>query len=148
MILHRICTLAAMTMLLGACANPREEAREELRKLRTAMDEHRARYGRYPSAIDPRQPASAANLPLHPRDGVGVELVHAGANGFQALARRRPWICTMNVDAQGAERLECATLSSSDAPPTQPGNGANPLDSVLHSSSPPPVDRSAPAPNP
>ncbi|MFL5382764.1 MAG: hypothetical protein ACJ8GN_09650 [Longimicrobiaceae bacterium] len=124
----------AVAVLLGACANPREEARGELRKLRTALDEHRARYGRYPETVDARRPASAANLPLQPREGVSVELVHAGAGGIQALARRRPWICTMNVDARGAERLACATLTNTDAPPAQPG-GASPLDSMLHAPS-------------
>jgi hypothetical protein len=124
----------AVAVLLGACANPRAEARQELKKLRTALDEHRTRYGRYPETVDPRRPASAANLSLQPREGVTLELVHAGADGIQALARRRPWICNMNVDARGAERVECAPLSNSDAPPAQPGK-ANPLDSLLRAPS-------------
>ena len=135
MIRHPLLTVA-MAILLGACANPREEAREELRKLRAAMDQHRTGHGRYPATIDPRRPASAANLPLQPREGVALELVHAGADGFQALARRRPWICTMNVDARGAERMRCAPLGNSDAPPDS-GSRANPLDSMLHR--PPPA---------
>lgn len=126
----RLCMLAAAALALGGCANPREEARGELRRLRVALEEHARRYGRYPDTLDAGLPASTANLPLRPREGVSLELVHAGADGFQALARRRPWICTMNVDARGAERLRCATLSS-DAPPV-PGSRANPLDSVLH----------------
>jgi len=130
MIRHPIFAVVGIALVLGACANPREEARGELRKLRTALDEHRARHGRYPESIDPRQPASAANLPLRPREGVSLELVHAGADGLQALARRPPWICTMNVDARGAERLRCATLSNTDAPAS--GSRASPLDSMLH----------------
>jgi hypothetical protein len=120
-----------IAMLVGACANPREEARGELRKLRTAVEQHAARYGRYPETIDPRRPASAANLSFQARKGVSLELVHAGTDGIQALARRRPWICTMNVDARGAERMRCATLSNADAPPAS-GGRANPLDSMLH----------------
>lgn len=130
MIRHPIFAVAGIALVLGACGNPREEARGELRKLRTALDEHRARHGRYPESINPRQSASAANLPLQPREGVTLELVHAGADGFQALARRRPWICSMNVDARGAERLRCAPLSNTDAPAS--GSRATPLDSMLH----------------
>jgi hypothetical protein len=128
--------LAAMAFALGACANPREEAREELGRLRAAMEQHAARYGAYPQTIDAARPASATNLPHRPQEGVTVELVHAGADGFQALARRPPWVCTMGVDARHAQRLECAPLTS-QAPPAAPGSrAANPLDSVLHSPAP------------
>jgi hypothetical protein len=119
----RVCTLAAAVVALAGCGNPREDARGELRRLRAALEEHATEYGRYPDTIDAARPASATNLPLEPRRGVSVELVHAGADGFQALARRRPWVCSMNVDARHAERLKCAPLTSSapDGPaPSRP----------------------------
>ncbi|HEV7587733.1 MAG TPA: hypothetical protein VGO40_06350 [Longimicrobium sp.] len=108
----RICVLAVLTIASGGCANPREEARDELRGLRLAVEQHARDYGRYPKTVDAGRPASATNLPHRPRRGVTVELVHAGADGFQALARRRPWVCSMNVDARHVERLKCAPLTS------------------------------------
>jgi hypothetical protein len=128
----RMFAFAAAAVALGGCANPREEAREALRGLRVAMEQHATRYGRYPDTVDAGLPASATNLPNQPRSGVRVELVHAGADGFQALARRRPWVCTMNVDARHAESLECVPLTN--APPAPPsGSRTNPMDSMLHS---------------
>jgi|GEM_PF-3436331 len=129
---NRILVLAAAAVALGGCANPREEARDELRGLRMAMEQHATRYGRYPDTVDAGLPASATNLPHKPRSGVTVELVHAGADGFQALARRRPWVCTMNVDAKHAESLECAPLTST-TPEAPVGSRTSPLDNVLHS---------------
>ena len=126
---RRICTLAAVAVALGGCSNPREEARTELRELRVALEQHAKAYGRYPDTVDAARPASATNLPHSPKRGVSVELVHAGAEGFQALARRAPWICTMNVDARHVEKLRCAPLSNSA--PTVPAS-----DSAARSASP------------
>lgn len=111
-----------LAIALAGCANPREEARDELRALRVALEQHAREYGRYPDTIDAARPANATNLPHQPRSGVTVELVHAGADGLQALARRRPWVCSMNVDAKRAERLECAPLTSSA--PSVPADSA------------------------
>jgi len=114
----RACALAAVAIALGGCGNPRADAREELRQLRAALEQHAKEYGRYPETVDPARPASATNLPHRPKSGVSVELVHAGADGFQALARRQPWICSMNVDARHVEKLKCAPLTglATDAP--------------------------------
>jgi hypothetical protein len=119
-----IVVAAATIAALGGCANPRAEARDALHDLRAALDQHARVYGAYPSTIDPARPLSATNLPHHPPAGVGVELVHAGADGFQALARRRPWVCSMNVDATRRERLKCAPLTSNG--PERPDSGAAP----------------------
>jgi hypothetical protein len=126
----RICTFAVLAIALGGCANPREEARDELRGLRVALEQHAKEYGRFPDTIDAGRPASATNLPRRPRSGVSVELVHAGADGIQALARRPPWVCSMNVDARHAEKLKCATLSSSasDAPADSARRSPSPLE--------------------
>ena len=125
----RICTLAALTLALGGCANPREEARDELRRLRTALEQHSKQYGRYPETIDAGRPASATNLPHQARSGVTVELVHAGADGFRTIARRRPWVCSMNVDTRHAETLECAPLTSSA--PAPPADSARHLPTAI-----------------
>jgi hypothetical protein len=133
----RIVILAAMAVALGGCSNPREEARAELRRLREAVEQHAKEYGRYPDTVDPGRPASATNLAHQPPSGVTIRLVHAGADGFQAVAHRRPWVCSLNVDARGAEKMECAPLNSpvsdGSAPTRSP---ASPFDSVPRSPSP------------
>jgi uncharacterized lipoprotein NlpE involved in copper resistance len=124
----RIFILAAAALALGGCGNPREDARAELRQLRVALEQHAKQYGRYPDTVDAARPASATNLPHQPRSGVTVELVHAGADGFQALARRAPWTCTMNVDARHVERLECAPLTSSAPAPDSAARPPSPIE--------------------
>jgi len=132
-----VASFAAAAVLLAACGNPREDARAELRRLRTALEQHAAQHGRYPETVDAVKPDSPTNLRYEARDGGSVRLVHAGADGIQALARRGPWICAMNVDARHGERVECTPLSSSSSDaPAPAGRTANPLDSVLHSPSP------------
>ena len=130
MTIPRFLPLAALA-LLAACHNPREDARGELHRLRTELDQHRARFGRYPDALDPRQPASAANLPFAPRKGVAVRLVHAGDDGIQALARQPPWSCSLNVDPRRGERIECTPLTITEPAPAPPAGAPNPMDSVL-----------------
>ena len=130
--LRRIVPLA-VTLAAAACGNPREDARNELQRLATAMDAHAGRYGRYPEAIDPRRPASAANLPHAAEKGVRLRLVHSGVDAFQALARQGPWICSLNVAARRAGRVECTPLSSSaEGEPPTPSSGSSPLDSAPH----------------
>jgi hypothetical protein len=137
MIRPRIVILAAMAVALGGCSNPREEARAELRRLRKAVEQHEKEYGRYPDTVDAGRPASATNLAHQPPSGVTLRLVHAGADGFQAVARRRPWVCSLNVDARGAEKLECAPLTSPASDGSAPtGTPASPFDSVPRSPSP------------
>jgi hypothetical protein len=106
--------LAIVAVAAGACGNPREEARNELRELYAAVDQHARVHRAYPLTIDPERAASATNLPPRARAGVRVELVHAGADGFQAVARRAPWVCSMNVDATRHQRLKCAPLSNAE----------------------------------
>ena len=133
----RIVVLAAMAVALGGCSNPREEARAELRRLREAVEQHEKEYGRYPETVDGGRPASAANLAHRPPSGITIQLVHAGADGFQAVARRRPWVCSLNVDARGAEKLECAPLTSPASDVSAPtGTPASPFDSVPRPPSP------------
>jgi hypothetical protein len=121
---------AAVAVILAGCGNPRADARAELRRLREAVEQHAKEHGRYPETIDPGRPASATNLPHEPRSGVSVELMHAGADGFQALARSRPWICSMNVDARRGETVECAPLTSSNpgVPPDSTKRAPSPLE--------------------
>jgi len=132
-----IASSAAAAVLLAACGNPREDARAELQRLRTALEQHATQHGRYPETLDPVKPDSPTNLRYRARDGGSVRLVHAGADGIQALARRGPWICTLSVDTLHGERVECTPLSSSSADaPAPAGNAATPLDSMLHAPSP------------
>lgn len=132
-------TLAPLSLLavLAACGNPREDARNELHRLRGAVDQHRARFGRYPEAIDASRPADAANLAYTSQEGVAVRLVHAGDDGIRALAQRAPWICTLSVDPRRGERIECTPVSASAGNVNDtPGDAPNPLDSVLRAGSP------------
>lgn len=130
MTISRLLPLAALALLV-ACRNPREDARGELHRLRTELDQHRARLGRYPDTLDPRRPASPANLPFAPRKGVAVRLVHAGDDGIQALARQAPWTCSLNVDPRRGERIECTPLSTAEPDLSSPAGAPNPMDSVL-----------------
>jgi hypothetical protein len=129
--LRTLAPLAALTLFV-ACANPREDARDELHRLRGALDEHRTRFGRYPQTLDPARPADVSNLAFTPREGIAVRLVHAGDDGIQALAQRAPWICSLHVDPQRGERIECTPVSASAGNVDDvPGDAPNPLDSVL-----------------
>lgn len=134
--LRTLAPLAALT-LLAACGNERQDARDELHRLRSALAEHRTRFGRYPETVDPARPAGAANLAYTPREGVAVRLVHAGEDGIQALAQRSPWICSLHVDPRRGERIECNPLSAPVGDMNDvPGDAPNPLDSALRSRSP------------
>ncbi|HKP74469.1 MAG TPA: hypothetical protein VJT67_02950 [Longimicrobiaceae bacterium] len=115
MIRSRLLPVAALALLAAGCANPREDARGELRRLRTALDQHAAKFGRYPQTLEPSQPESAGNLPHRAEKGVTLRLVHAGADGIQALGKRGQWVCSLNVDAQRRERLRCAPLTGDAA---------------------------------
>jgi len=111
-----IASAATLALLLAAgCANPREDARGELHRLRVAVEQHAAKFGSYPRTLDPTQPETAENLAHRAEKGVTLRLVHAGADGMQALARRSSWICSLNVDAERRERLKCTPLNSSAA---------------------------------
>ena len=111
----RVIAAAACALLAAGCANPREDARGELRRLRTAVEQHAAKFGHYPRTLEPRLPETAENLPHRAAKGVTLRLVHAGADGIQALGKRGQWVCSLNVDAQRRERLKCAPLSSDAA---------------------------------
>ena len=135
---------AVLPLLAAACANPREDARGELRRLRTAIEQHASKHGHYPRTLDPGLPESAENLPHRAEKGVTLRLVHAGADGMQALARRSSWICSLNVDARRGERIECTPLSSST--PEQPLEPTGTAPSVVESrgSAPSAANDSAP----
>lgn len=127
----------AALVALAACGNSREDARNELHRLRGALDEHRTRFGRFPETIDAARPADAANLAYTPKAGVAVRLVHAGDDGIRAMAQRAPWICTLSVDPRRGERIECTPVSASAGNVNDtPGDAPNPLDSVLRPGSP------------
>jgi len=139
---------AVLPLLVAACANPREDARGELHLLRTAVERHAAKFGHYPRTLDPRLPESAENLPHRAGKGVTLRLVHAGADGMQALARRRSWICSLNVDAQRRERIECTPLSSSTAEQPLEPSGAAPSVVESRDSAAPVSSPVSPSPTP
>ena len=104
----------ALVAVLAGCGDAREDARNELRRLHGEVQQHAARFGRYPDTIDAARPAGPTNLPHTAAKGIRVRLVHAGADGFQALAVSAPWICSLNVDAKKAERMRCTPLNQTD----------------------------------
>ncbi|HEX6746011.1 MAG TPA: hypothetical protein VF092_01765 [Longimicrobium sp.] len=98
---------AALALALAACANPRAKAVAELERLQTEMDRHAAAYGRYPATIDTRRPAAAENLPYAPSEGITVYLLTSDTRGYQAVATRRPWSCSLVFVRGEGQRVEC-----------------------------------------
>lgn len=136
----------ALAVLLGACGNPRNDAVAELNRLHEAMQRHAARHGRFPQTIDHARPASATNLPHAPRRGVSLSLLRATADGYQARARRKSWICYLRVAPGQPARPDCAPVSPSlrDAPEDTTSQAAGGFEGVLPLPAAPRAD-SAPA---
>jgi hypothetical protein len=114
----KLVSLAAMALVLAGCSNPRAIAIAELQRLRVEMDRHADTFGRYPQSLDADRPASAANLPHTAPRGVAVYLIRSDAAGYQAVATRRPWSCSMQVLRGHGQRVDCnPNATSSDQRP-------------------------------
>lgn len=124
--------LVIVGLLLGACGNPRNDAATELERLHEAMQRHAAQYHRYPDTLDAGRPASATNLPYAPRRDVAVRLVGSTADGYQAQARRKSWICWIMVGPGQPATPDCSPVSPSlRNAPDSAGQPAGGLEGVL-----------------
>jgi hypothetical protein len=130
-----IARLALPALLLAACRNPRAEAVSELQRLRGEMDRHARSFGRYPATLDVRRPEVAENLPYAPARGIPVMLLESDASGFQAVATRRPWSCTLQVERAKGERVHCSPNATAESASSDTARARRTFDSVL---SPPP----------
>jgi hypothetical protein len=98
----------------------RADAANDLRRLRTEMDQHRAAHGRYPRTIALGRPASPENLPFSPVHGATVDLRQLTPHGFAATARLSSWLCVMTVQTGMPETIECAPVGNVSGPTAVP----------------------------
>lgn len=109
---HGLVTLAFVGLAGASCTQGRSRTAAALLRFEAAAQAHVEEYGAYPETIDPSSPADSLNLPYESEDDVQLRILPR-PDGFQAIARRGSWSCSMSVTAGGRTAPDCFPISDS-----------------------------------
>lgn len=108
--------LGVACVVLLACTQGRSRTAAELHRFDAAVQAHVEQYGRYPATVDPESPADSLNLPYRSESDVTLRVLPR-PDGYQAVARRGSWTCSMSVTAEGKKPPDCFPHSESEPSP-------------------------------